>query len=141
MYLDNSRLLPLELFSDFKSSFDFAKFCTFESQVSILEPTLQAGNKIPHWQPQSKLGIYLGKSPEYTGNVLLVYNSITNFVSLQFYLVHDSNFASVMCKRVNILPLDSNILLKTLNKVPEDELINVPLEVTMYSERNKNLKV
>ena len=45
----NSGLSPLELFSGFKSSFDLTKFHTFGSPVYILEPPLQAGNKILHW--------------------------------------------------------------------------------------------
>ena len=42
-----SGLSPLEFFSGLKSSFDFTKFHTFGSPTFILEPTSQAGNKIP----------------------------------------------------------------------------------------------
>ena len=91
----NSRLSPLEIFSAIKSSFNFTKFHTFRSPVSIVELTLQVGIKIPCWQSRLKLGIYLRKSSEYTGNVSLVFNPITNFVS-----------TLVLRKRVNILPPD-----------------------------------
>ena len=101
--LNHSSLSPIEIFTGLKTSFDFTKFHTFGSPTYVLEPTLQARHKLPRWNPRSKVGVYLGKSNEHAGNISLILDPITNFVSLQFYIVHDNDFTSVLRKRINIL--------------------------------------
>ena len=64
-----------------------------------------------------------------------------NFISPQFHLVHDDDFASVVRKRIDILPPDWNKLFKSNDRISEDELINTLLEAVMESEGDKVLKV
>ena len=87
------------------------------------------------------MGVCLGKSPEHTGNVSLVLDLVTNFVSPQFYLVHDDDFTSVLRKKVVMLPPDWNTLFKTNDKISPDELINAPLEAVIDSEGDHVMKV
>ena len=138
---NNSGLSPMELFTGLKSSFDFSKFHTFGSPAYVLEPTLQSGHKIPRWNPRSKLGVYLGKSAEHAGNVSLILDPSTSYVSPQFHVVHDDDFTSVLRKRVDILPPDWDKLFKYYDKTNDDDLINTPLTATMINEGDKIVKV
>ena len=117
------------------------KFHIFGSPTYVLELTLQSGNKIPWWNSHSKLGIYLGKSSEHAGNVSLILDLITNYVSPQFHTVYDDNFTSVLRQRVNILPPDWNKLFKHNNKITDDILINTSLTATISNEEDNVLKV
>ena len=55
---------------------------TFGCPVYILHDKLQTvGSELPKWQPWSRLGIYLGQSPCYVGNVALVLNPLTLHIS------------------------------------------------------------
>ena len=106
MILNESRLSLLEIFMGLKSSFNFNKFYTFGSPVFVLELTLQQEHKISCQKLCSKLGVCVGKSHKYAGNISLVLDPLTSFVSPQFHLVHDDEFTSLLSKRIDILPLD-----------------------------------
>ena len=133
----NSGLSPIEIFTGLKTSFDFTKFHTFGSPAYVLEPTLQAGHKLPRWNPRSKVGVHLGKSSEHAGNVSLILDPTTNFASAQFHIVHDDDFTSVLRKRTDILPPDWRNLFKHYDEASEDDLLNTPLIATMSNEGDK----
>ena len=107
----------------------------------MLEPTLQSGSKTPRWNPRSKLGMCLGKSAEHAGDVSLILDLSINFASPQFHVAHDDDFASVLRKRVGILPPSWDKLFKHYDKANEDDLINAPLTAAMHHEGDKVLKV
>ena len=49
--------------------------------VYVLCPTLQAGNKIPRWEPRSKLGIFCGLSTIHSSEVPQVLNLTTGSIT------------------------------------------------------------
>ena len=55
----------------------------------------QTSNMIPKWDPRSRLGIYVGRSPWHAGLVALVINPKTLHVSPQFHVNFDDDFFTV----------------------------------------------
>ena len=49
----------------------------------------------PKWDPRSRLGIYVGRSPFHAGNVALVLNPQTGHISPQYHVVFDDTFSTV----------------------------------------------
>jgi hypothetical protein len=41
-------------------------------QLTLLDPTLRAGNELPRWQPRSRRGAFMGLSPIHSSEVPLV---------------------------------------------------------------------
>ena len=93
--MDNG-FAPIELWSKAKSSFSAIKNAhTWGCPVFVLDPKLQNGQKIPKWQPRSRMGQYVGASPYHASSVGLVRNLRTNNISPQFHLVYDDFFETV----------------------------------------------
>ena len=89
-------LSPLQKYSKIDQPFRIRHYHTFGCPVYILDSKLQAdGGKIPKWQPRSRLGVFLGRSPCPAGNVALVFNPRTLHVSPQFHVVFDDLFTTV----------------------------------------------
>ena len=62
----------------------------------MLDIRLQTNPKgVPKWDPQARLGIYIGRSPAHAGNVALVINTKTGLVSPQYHVVFDDDFTTV----------------------------------------------
>ena len=55
--------------------------------VYILDPQLQAGQKLPRWQPRSRRGVFLGISNLHSSEVPLVLNLQTGSITPQFHVV------------------------------------------------------
>ena len=68
---------------------------TFGCPVYVLDSKLQSGNIFHKWNARSKVGIYLGRSPQHSRNVALVLDRYTGLVSPQFHVVHDNKFETV----------------------------------------------
>ena len=69
---------------------------TFGCPVYVLDSRLQSsGIGPPKWEPRSRLGIYLDKSPFHAGSVALVLNPKTGHVSPQYHLVFDDDFTTI----------------------------------------------
>ena len=84
------KLLNLDIFPEMKFEH------TFGCPVYILDSKLQSsGLGPPKWEPRSRLGIYLGRSPYHAGSVALVLNPRTGHVSPQYHLVFDDDFTTV----------------------------------------------
>ena len=84
------KLLNLTIFPEIKFEH------TFGCPVYILDSKLQSsGLGPPKWEPRSRLGIYLGRSPYHAGSVALVLNPRTGHVSPQYHLVFDDDFTTV----------------------------------------------
>ncbi len=60
-----SGLTPEEIFSGSKGRNRLSDFHPFGCPIFVLDPTLQQGHKIPRWKPRSRVGVYLGHSPEH----------------------------------------------------------------------------
>ena len=84
---------PIQLFSQTSEPVRIKHFHPFGCPVYVLDDDLQtAGRKKPRWSERSRIGIYLGLSPEHAASVGLVLNPITGLVSPQFHLIFDDHF-------------------------------------------------
>jgi hypothetical protein len=86
---------PLEQFAKSPMKVDVRQWHTFGCPAYILNNSLQAGHKIPKWNPRTRLGIYLGRSPMHASTVALIQHKDTGMVSPQFHTTMDDNFDSV----------------------------------------------
>jgi Reverse transcriptase (RNA-dependent DNA polymerase) len=63
--------------------------------VYILDARLQAGQKIPRWQPRSRQGMFVGISSLHSSDVPLILNMQTGSITPQFHVVFDDYFSTV----------------------------------------------
>ena len=63
--------------------------------VYVLDPQLQAGQKLPRWQPRSRRGVFLGFSSLHSSEVPLVLNLQTGSITPQYHVVFDDHFSTV----------------------------------------------
>lgn len=63
--------------------------------VYVLDPKLQAGQKLPRWQPRSRRGVFMGFSHLHSSDVPLVLNLQTGSITPQFHVVFDDYFSTV----------------------------------------------
>ncbi len=116
-----SGLTPEEIFTGIKHRNRLADFHSFGCPIFVLDPTLQQGHKIPRWKPRSRVGIYLGFSPDHASSVPLVLSTTTGLVSPQFHVVYDDYFTTTKCLQTNTLPSNWTTLLETShNKYVDD---------------------
>jgi hypothetical protein len=97
-------LSPMEVFTGAKKSFDPSSCHTFGCPIYVLEPTLRQNHKIPRWKPRSRVGIYLGFSPNHASSVPLVLSTTTGLVSPQYHVVFDDNFTTTTSFKENQVP-------------------------------------
>lgn len=87
---------PYEKFTGVAVEPNLHNFHTFGCPVYILDNTLQQqGAQSSKWQEHSRIGIYLGLSPQHAGTVSLVMNTDTGLVSPQFHCKYDERFETV----------------------------------------------
>ncbi|KAL7466425.1 hypothetical protein ACHAXS_006718, partial [Conticribra weissflogii] len=80
-------------------------FHTWGCPCYVLDSRLQSHPKaVPKWEPRSRLGIYVGRSPHHAGNVALVLNPLTGLVLPQFHVVFDDKFTTVPFLRKGTIP-------------------------------------
>jgi hypothetical protein len=63
--------------------------------VYVLDPKMQAGKKLPRWEPQSKRGMFMGISMQHPSEVHMVLNLTTGSITTQFHVVFDDLFSTV----------------------------------------------
>jgi hypothetical protein len=63
--------------------------------VYVLDPKMQAGKKLPKWEPRSKRGIFMGISIQHSSEVPMVLNLTTGSITAQFHAVLDDLFSTV----------------------------------------------
>ncbi len=63
--------------------------------VYVLNPSLQAGKKIPRWEPRSKQGVFCGLSTLHSSEVPQVLNLTNGSITTQFHVVFDDLFTTV----------------------------------------------
>jgi hypothetical protein len=86
---------PLQAFANTDVHTNLKHWHPFGSPVYVLENDLQTQGIFGKWKSRSKLGIYLGKSPQHSRNVALVLNRETGHVSPQFHVKHDHCYHTV----------------------------------------------
>jgi hypothetical protein len=99
-----SGLSPEEIFTGIKHPSRLSDFYPFGCPIFVLDPSLQQGNKVPHWKPRSRVGVYLGPSPKHASTVPLVLSTTTGLVGPQFHVVFDDSFSTVSCLKMNQIP-------------------------------------
>ena len=98
-HLPNGRggIAPIEILTQSKlGSSPLKNEHTWGCPAYVLDPKLQDGKKLPKWDPKTRQGQYLGKSPSHASSVGLIRNLTTGFISPQFHVVYDSAFQTVM---------------------------------------------
>lgn len=87
---------PLQLFSNTEVQLNEKHWVPFGCPVYVLNNALQTGKGIHNkWEYRSKVGIYLGRSPNHGRNVALVLDRTTGLVSPQFHVIFDRKFQTV----------------------------------------------
>ena len=89
----SSKTLSLiELFSGTKNARpNLEHVHPFGCPVYVFDECLQTG-KIPRWEPPSRVGIYLGRSPQHAASIGLILNFQSGHVSPQYHCVYDNLF-------------------------------------------------
>jgi hypothetical protein len=90
--------------------------------VYILDPHLQAGQKLPRWQPRSRRGIFMGFSTLHSSEVPLVLNLDTGSITPQYHVVFDDQFSTVTSVEREIDPPDNwaELCMENTTFVPTD---------------------
>jgi hypothetical protein len=114
---------PDELFASLPTAsyIDITQFHPFGCPVYVLDARLQNGNKIPRWEPRSRVGVYLGHSPYHAQSVALVLNLSTGHVSPQYHLVFDDNFTTVPSLKLGTVPTNWPDLYSNNRELVTDE--------------------
>ena len=93
---------PLEKFSGLKVVPKLRHFHAFGCPTYVLDNTLQSGQSAPKCRQRSRLGVYLGPSPNHAQSVALVLNPRTGHVSPQFHVKLDDFFETVEKKPTDL---------------------------------------
>ena len=97
-------LSPLELFSGVQIAPMLCHFHAFRCPTYMLDNALQSGQGAPKWKERSRLGVYLGPSPNHARSVALILNPTTGHVSPQFHIKFDDFFEMVQDKSTDLDP-------------------------------------
>ena len=73
----------------------FRMFRVWFCPVYVLDPKIPSGQKLPHWQPISMHGVFLGYSHNNSSDIPLVLNLATGNISPQYHVVFDDTFINV----------------------------------------------
>ena len=94
-FQDSDRRSPMEIFTGLKVVANPKHWQPFGCPVYVLESELQSGQPFHKWKHRSRVGIYIGKSPQHGRNVALVLSMETGLVSPQFHVAYDPSFQTV----------------------------------------------
>ena len=86
---------PLSTFSGTTIEPNLKHFHPFGCPVYVLQTPLQGQKMFPKWKERSRVGIYLGRSPNHASTVPLVLNTQTGLVSPQYHVIYDDHFDTV----------------------------------------------
>ena len=78
---------------------------------------MQDGGHQNKWKERSRIGIYLGRSPDHARNVALLLDQTTGFVSLQYHVQFDRAFDTVQEKSRGTLDLNWQVKAGFVRKV------------------------
>ena len=94
--MENQTKTPMELFAQVAIAPKLKHFHTFGCPTYILDNKLQGNQAIQKWQARSRLGIYLGPSPNHSRSISLILNPRTGHTSPQYHVKHDNFFETVL---------------------------------------------
>ena len=114
---------PLSRISGVTNDIDTNAFHTWGCPVYVLEASLQSsGLGPPKWDPRSRLGIYVGRSPFHAGNVALVLNPRTGHISPHYHIVFDDHFSTIPHLRSGSTPPDWVNMVRDSSEKVTDEM-------------------
>ncbi len=88
--------MPIESFTGTKVASNPKHWHSFGCPAYVLVQDLQSDTAIHHkWKSHSRVGVYLGRSPQHARDVSLVLNLETGLISPQFHVRLDSNFQTL----------------------------------------------
>ena len=97
--MENQTKTPMELFAQVAIAPKLKHFHTFGCPTYILDNRLQGNKALQKWQARSRLGIYLGPSPNHSRSISLILNPRTGHTSPQYHVKHDDFFETVNPKK------------------------------------------
>ena len=96
IFIDHAGISPNDIFLGTRvPRYKLRNMHMWGCPVYVLNPSLQAGKKIPHWEPQSKEGVFCGLSTLHSSEVPLVLNLSTGSITTQFHVVFNDLFTTV----------------------------------------------
>ena len=95
-------LSPLKMFSGVQITPKLTHFHAFWCPTYVLDNSLQSRQGAPKWKERSRLGVYLGPSPNHARSIALVLNPRTGHVSPQFHIKIDDFFETVQAKATDL---------------------------------------
>ena len=92
-----SGLSPVEIFTGTKCANHDALLNAkvWGCPAYVLDPKLQDGKKLPKWKPRSRVGVYVGTSPNHASTVGRILSLNSGAISPQYHVVFDEHFATV----------------------------------------------
>jgi hypothetical protein len=87
--------IPLSSFSQSKVTINPTHWQPFGCPVYVLSSAKQTTGIQQKWSERSRVGIYLGRSPQHAQSVALVLNLTTGLVSPQFHVTFDPTFQTI----------------------------------------------
>jgi hypothetical protein len=97
--------IPMSSFSKANVTTNPVHWQPFGCPVYVLSSAKQTTGIQNKWAERSKVGIYLGRSPQHAQSVALVLNLDTGLVSPQFHVTFDPTFQTMRKQLQNNLPL------------------------------------
>ena len=64
--------------------------------VYYFDPNLQDGKEFPKWNPRTRRGQYIYKTPSHASSLGLIQNIHMGYISPHFHVVYDNGFQTVM---------------------------------------------
>ncbi len=92
---DTTHRSPHQIFSGSVVDANPKHFQPFRCPEYVLDEALQSGNIHHKWKDRSRVGVYLGMSPNHNKSVVLVLSLETGLVSPQFHVRFDPSFHTV----------------------------------------------
>ena len=92
-HLQNTKVIaPSNLFTRVTSPRHKLKDChVWRAPVYVLDPKLQARQKLPRWQPHSRIGMFVGFRKTHSSSMPSILNIRTLHISPQFHVVFDDD--------------------------------------------------
>ena len=96
---DSARRTAEQIFAKTVTNINEKHYHPFGCPCYVLNEALQKNNPHNKWKGRTRVGIYLGRSPQHGRNVALVLDRSTGLVSPQFHVQYDPTFSTTQqCK-------------------------------------------
>ena len=123
--IDINGVTPNKRFSGIRTTMNLKDEHPWGCPIYVLDHRNQdVSGGMPKWEPCSRIGIYLGRSPFHASSVALVLNPRTGLVSPQYYMAFDNDFSAVPHMISGTVPKNWADLVKRSSECVTEEKIN-----------------